>query len=148
MINIICVGNKCEYDKQIKEFEKRLKKPFLIKWIYINNKVDNNVEFVKTEETKNIIKYLNKDSFNILLDERGKNIDNDELCKKLTASNNDINIIIGGCYGVDLNMIKSYINFTWSFSTLVFPYPLCRLMLVEQIYRSMTIFFHHPYHHK
>jgi 23S rRNA (pseudouridine1915-N3)-methyltransferase len=35
----------------------------------------------------------------------------------------------------------------WSFSKLVFPHQICRLILTEQIYRAQEINLGHPYHH-
>ncbi len=34
-----------------------------------------------------------------------------------------------------------------SFSKMVFPHQICRLILVEQIYRAQEIQLGHPYHH-
>jgi 23S rRNA (pseudouridine1915-N3)-methyltransferase len=80
------------------------------------------------------------------LDERGKEINNDLLCDKITKNQNVV-FVIGGPYGVN-DEIRKRSNFILKLSELIFPYEICRLMLIEQIYRSQEIFLNHPYHHK
>ncbi|MFZ9704246.1 MAG: 23S rRNA (pseudouridine(1915)-N(3))-methyltransferase RlmH [Bacilli bacterium] len=43
-------------------------------------------------------------------------------------------------------MLKTKAKEKWSFSPLTFPHQLFRLMVLEQLYRAMTILHHHPYH--
>ncbi len=94
---------------------------------------------------------LQKDDYLVLLDENGKQISSPQLASLLeNCGNNSIKqliFLIGGAFGVD-EQIKSRANFTWSFSQLVFPHQLVRLMLAEQIYRACTIIRHEKYHHE
>jgi 23S rRNA (pseudouridine1915-N3)-methyltransferase len=55
--------------------------------------------------------------------------------------------IIGGAYGVS-KAIEERANYTWKLSSLVFPHMLVRVILVEQIYRAMTIIKGEKYHHE
>ena len=59
----------------------------------------------------------------------------------------EIVILIGGAYGFD-NNIREKADFVWSFSKLVFPHMIARLMVVEQIYRASEILKGSKYHHK
>ena len=143
MIKIIAGGRKHEDWVRIavSEYEKRLKKPFDIKW--------------ELMEEEKLNRYLSDWNFTgndyvILLDERGDNISSPELSRKLeTAFNSSKNVImiIGGAFGVS-EEVRHRSNFVWSFSKLVFPHQLMRVMLAEQIYRAQEIAHGGKYHHE
>ena len=143
MIKILAGGRKHEdwVRMAVSEYEKRLKKPFDIKW--------------ELMEEEKLNRYLSDWSFTgnnyvILLDERGDNISSPELSRKLeTAFNSSKNVImiIGGAFGVT-EEVRRRSNFVWSFSKLVFPHQLMRVMLAEQIYRAQEIAHGGKYHHE
>ena len=144
MIRIIVGGKKHEkwLEEAIKEYEKRLRStPYHIEW-----------EFIEEEK---LLKKLNENwpftgqDYVIICDERGQNISSDEYSAKLqSAFNNSKNIIvlIGGAYGFPLE-IREKANFLWSFSKLVFPHMIARLIVTEQIYRAEEIQRGSHYHH-
>ncbi len=143
MIKIIAGGKKSAgwvLEAQ-QEYEKRLKKPFDIKWeIYEEEKLAKklaNWEFKPQELV-------------ILADERGANISSVELSEKLVKAFNDsreVVVIIGGAFGVN-EEVREKADFVWSFSRLVFPHMLMRVMMVEQIYRAQEIAHGGKYHHE
>ncbi len=143
MIKIIAGGKKSAgwvLEAQ-QEYEKRLKKPFDIKWeIYEEEKLVKrlaNWEF-KSQELV------------ILADERGANISSVELSEKLVRAFNasrEVVVIIGGAFGVS-EEVREKADFIWSFSRLVFPHMLMRVMMVEQIYRAQEIAHGGKYHHE
>ena len=143
MIKIVAGGKKNSgwVADAIADFEVRLKKPFDIKWeIMEEDKLD---------------KYLSEWKFKpdevvILADERGKNISSPELSDKLNKifnSSSSVVIIIGGAYGVT-EEVRNHADFIWSFSRLVFPHMLMRVMVTEQIYRAQEISRGGKYHHE
>ncbi|MDR2568383.1 MAG: 23S rRNA (pseudouridine(1915)-N(3))-methyltransferase RlmH [Mycoplasmataceae bacterium] len=145
MLKIIAIGMKTDYDSFIQNYEKRLKGCFAIKWVKIDysGAKDN---LARNEESKEIFKHIRNEDYVILLDERGKELDNYELCDKL-VKNHNIVLIIGGPYGVN-EELRNRANFMWKLGKLILPYEIVRLILTEQIYRSQCIFLNHPYHHK
>lgn len=143
MIKILAGGKKHEdwVRMAVSEYEKRLKKPFDIKW--------------ELMEEEKLNRYLSDWNFTgndyvILLDERGDNISSPELSRKLEAafnSSKNVIMIIGGAFGVS-EEVRRRSNFVWSFSKLVFPHQLMRVMLAEQIYRAQEIAHGGKYHHE
>ena len=143
MIKILAGGRKHEdwVRMAVSEYEKRLKKPFDIKW--------------ELMEEEKLNRYLSDWNFTgndyvILLDERGDNISSPELSKKLEAafnSSKNVIMIIGGAFGVS-EEVRRRSSFVWSFSKLVFPHQLMRVMLAEQIYRAQEIAHGGKYHHE
>lgn len=143
MIEIIAGGKKHQkwLEEATAEYEKRLKKPYEIKW-----------EFFEEEK---LLKKLENWPFSgrdfvIIADERGKNINSIEFAKtleKAVINSKNIKIIIGGAYGFP-EEIRNKADFLWSFSKLVFPHQIARLIVTEQVYRATEILKNSPYHHE
>ena len=140
-ISIICIGKiKDGYIKEgISEFSKRLSK-------YVNKGVENAV----MKETDRIIDTINKrnQSYNILLDLKGKAKTSEEMARnieKLSLTNSEINFIIGGSNGVN-DKLRKIVDFRLNFSSFTFPHQLMRLILIEQIYRWISINKNIKYH--
>lgn len=143
MIRIIAGGKKNAgwVLEAISEYEKRLRKPFLVTW-----------EFLEEER---FLKKLgdwpfSSSEFVICCDERGKNISSDEYSRLLSqafSSSREVVILIGGAYGFS-DHVREKADFVWSFSKLVFPHMIARLIVSEQTYRAQEIFNGGKYHHE
>ena len=138
----------------VEEFTKRILKYYPVEWkIFSNARQTVNTEEndIKKNEAQTILQALQKDDYLVLLDENGKQISSPQLASfiesRANSSVRQVIFLIGGAFGVDEN-IKTRSNFIWSFSQLVFPHQLVRLMLVEQIYRACTIIRNEKYHHQ
>ncbi|MGI8635723.1 MAG: 23S rRNA (pseudouridine(1915)-N(3))-methyltransferase RlmH [Segetibacter sp.] len=147
-------GNETYVREGIEDFTKRVSKYYPVEWkIFAAAKQTiNSVEAdVKKMEGQTILTSLHKDDYLVLLDERGKEINSPQVAKLIeTRANNSTRILvflIGGAFGVD-EQVKLRANFIWSFSPLVFPHQLVRLMLAEQVYRACTIIRNEKYHHE
>src|SRR5262245_14783935 len=66
--------------------------------------------------------------------------------EELSARAVDVVFVIGGADGIPLEIVKESQE-TLSLSRMTLPHRLARLVLVEQIYRAMTIRKGEPYHH-
>ncbi|MFC2754749.1 MAG: 23S rRNA (pseudouridine(1915)-N(3))-methyltransferase RlmH [Candidatus Nanogingivalis sp.] len=150
-MRIIAIGKKHEkwVLSGIELFEKRLKKPFDLKWDILPHS-NFAEEKAREEETQRILAKIKPSDFVILLDERGKNISSPELAKMLSngfVNSQNFVIIIGGAFGVADELLQRA-NFVWSLSKLVFPHQIVRLILVEQVYRAQEISSGGKYHHE
>ena len=82
----------------------------------------------------------------ICLSEEGKQVNSVELCSFLLSfKNNKINFLIGHTDGIS-SYIKKNSDLILSLSPLTFPHELARLILIEQIYRAISISNNSPYH--
>ena len=82
----------------------------------------------------------------ICLTEEGKFFSSIELSSLLLNFNNKkINFLIGGPEGIPPD-IKEKSHLLLSLSPLTFPHELARLILLEQIYRAISISNNSPYH--
>lgn len=84
----------------------------------------------------------------ICLDVLGKTLTTEKLAVKLSdwmQEGQDIALVIGGPDGLS-NEVRQSADWCWSLSALTLPHPMVRVMLIEQLYRAMSINHHHPYH--
>lgn len=83
-----------------------------------------------------------------VLDVKGKMMSTELLADKLQSAMTDgvdVAFVIGGADGVSADVL-AMADFKWSLSDLTLPHPLVRVVLMEQLYRAMSIINHHPYH--
>ncbi len=150
-IKIVCVGKiKEKYlNDGILEYYKRIQPFCSLKIVEVNevNTIDINKNI--EEEGKNILHVIKDDDYVITLEIEGKQMDSISLSNKIqnhfTYQTNQLVFIIGGSNGLSCD-VKKRSQFALSFSLFTFPHQLMRLILMEQLYRSMMILNHHKYH--
>ena len=152
-INIICIGKiKDKYiNEGITEFSKRMTSFASLNIVELKeyNKEDSiNISIEK--ESLEILKQISKsNSYNILLDLDGKEINSENMSKYIDNLKNkgisSINFIIGGSNGVNKEL-KNSVDMKLKFSHFTFPHQLMRLILLEQVYRWFAISNNIKYH--
>ena len=116
--------------------------------IHNKNKTKNN-KFNIDYESNLIINQLSKNDINILLDEKGDVYETIKFSKfiqeKFLYSSKKIVFIIGGAYGFNKELKKT-VQKKISLSKLTFTHDMARVILIEQIYRALTVIKNIPYH--
>jgi 23S rRNA (pseudouridine1915-N3)-methyltransferase len=88
-------------------------------------------------------------AFRIALDERGKTMTSEafaNLIRKYQQEGTaDLAFLIGGPDGHS-PQVRDSANLLMAFGPATWPHRLVRIMLLEQIYRAVTIMVNHPYH--
>jgi 23S rRNA (pseudouridine1915-N3)-methyltransferase len=102
------------------------------------------------EESKSIKLKLLPTDFLVILDENGKDVTSrqfsDLFSNWMVRGISRVVFVIGGPYGLSAQL-KEKANYLLSFSKFTFTHQMVRLILFEQIYRSMTIIKNESYHH-
>ena len=136
-----------DYESRILNLSKSVGiKSLEIKELPISKK--SSIKERQKEEAKIIFQYIKQDNFNIFLDGKGENINSVEVSQIISKSSFDgknLVFFIGGPDGFDEKIIK-VANKTVSFGRVTWPHKLIRIMLLEQLYRGITILNNHPYH--
>jgi 23S rRNA (pseudouridine1915-N3)-methyltransferase len=102
----------------------------------------------KAYEAKLINNQIISNSYKIVLDVQGQQLNSQEfscLFKNQMMIGQNIDIIIGGAFGLDNSIIKNS-SIRLSLSKMTLPHQLAKVVLLEQIYKSQTILTAHPYH--
>jgi 23S rRNA (pseudouridine1915-N3)-methyltransferase len=84
----------------------------------------------------------------VLLDPRGETLDSSGFVKRLRGWNDggrDAAFVIGGPDGL-APALSEDADLHLAFGALTWPHQLVRVMLLEQIYRAITMMSGHPYH--
>lgn len=94
------------------------------------------------KEAEKIKALNNKNIF--LLDEKGDELTSKELATEFKKLDGEITFVIGGAKGIDDSIKKDFKKI--SLSKMTFVHEMCRLFLVEQIYRTYMINSNRKYH--
>ncbi len=132
------------------EYSKRISKYAKLQIKELKDEATNqNIDQVLIKEAVKLKKAIDPNSYIIILDIDKKQLSSEQFAKKLSDiaiyENSKITFVIGGSYGI-ADEIKNMANLRLSFSEMTFPHQLFRIMLLEQIYRGLSINNNSPYH--
>lgn len=102
-------------------------------------------KIAKQSYTRAFSQYL--DSNSILLDSGGSLYDSvkfSHMIESLAVKSGIVKFFIAGAFGFEEELLKKHK--TVSLSTLTFSHEIAKIVLLEQIYRSLSILNGHPYH--
>jgi 23S rRNA (pseudouridine1915-N3)-methyltransferase len=105
----------------------------------------------KLEESIAIANLIPDDAAVVLLDERGEGIGSaafaDQIGRWRDGGQAAATFVIGGADGL-AETLRDRARVTLNFGQATWPHQLVRIMLLEQLYRAVTILSGHPYHRK
>jgi len=150
-INVIIVDKKGKdnlYSGLIEHY-KKIAKPFAkVEVIEVFDKEiakahDISPEAAQKSYTKALEKYM-QNGVNIALHPAAKEVDSHDFAKLLKDSV-QINLFIGGAYGFESSFLAKCNN-AISFGKITLSHKLVKVVLLEQVFRGLTINNNHPYH--
>jgi 23S rRNA (pseudouridine1915-N3)-methyltransferase len=101
------------------------------------------------EESIALTNLIPDKAITVILDERGESLDSTTLANRLGRWRDDGRLatvfIIGGDDGL-APALRDKASLKLAFGSATWPHQLVRVMLLEQIYRAMSILAGHPYH--
>ncbi len=103
----------------------------------------------KEREGELLLKQLKKGDYFVVLDEKGKASTSPQFAELIQAQMNrghsTFVFAIGGFHGL-AESVKKRADRLMSLSSLTFTYQMSRLILIEQLYRALTLMKGMPYH--
>jgi 23S rRNA (pseudouridine1915-N3)-methyltransferase len=101
------------------------------------------------EESIAIANLVPEGALTVILDERGENVSSATLAGRLHGWRAEVKpaavFIIGGADGLTPTL-RERATLAIAFGSATWPHQLVRIMLLEQLYRAVTILTGHPYH--
>ena len=152
IIRIIAIGNKMPswVLEGFQDYAKRFTSCSLELCEIPPEKRNKNTDIKKIIEIESdkLIEKVKPNHEVIALDVEGKSFSTEDLSSELKnwqTNGRHIDFLIGGPDGLSKNCLKQA-NKRWSLSQLTLPHMLVRIILVEQLYRAMSMLQNHPYH--
>ena len=146
----VLFGGQEEYIKRLKAFGVEVVE-------YKDEKISSrSPEQTKSAEAERIFKLLKSGDYLIACDERGAPIQTLKMAKLLTASRRGefplagkkrIVIVIGGALGL-AETVRQKADVVWALSSMVMAGGVARIVLLEGLYRALTVVEGHPYHNE
>lgn len=100
------------------------------------------------QEGQSILGSLKPQERLIALEVGGRNLSTEKLATTMQQwmlEGQDVALAIGGPDGLS-DEVRQQAEWHWSLSPLTLPHPLVRVIVIEQLYRAMSILNNHPYH--
>jgi 23S rRNA (pseudouridine1915-N3)-methyltransferase len=153
-IKILAIGS---LDKKYlimgcKIFFERIKRYVKLEIIELKEVNNKNEQVTINEQTALVIKKLldYSEYYKVLLASQGQFLTSEQIALYIKEVKDfkkaKLLFIIGGSHGFNNNELLSKVNFQLSFGAITLPRQLCRLVLLEQIYRSFKIINNESYH--
>ncbi len=113
-------------------------------------KNDSEADILKYRQIEgdSILAAMKHNEVMIALEVEGRELSTEKLANTMQGwmlEGQDIVLAIGGPDGHS-QAVRQAAAWHWSLSKLTLPHPLVRVMLIEQLYRAMSINHNHPYH--
>ncbi len=154
-LHLVCVGKLPAFLREaVAEYGARLERYAAFSTLELKEeKAGKKAEpnFVRDREGERILEKLPPEAFVVVLDEKGRSLDSqgvaDLLQKRMNQGTRDLRLVIGGAYGLS-EAVKKRADLLLSLSPLTFTHQMARLVLLEQLYRGLSILRNEPYHNR
>ena len=151
---ILAVGKLKEsyWQEGANEYIKRLSPYVKVEMIEVPDmpfKTIDEREQVLRKESDALMKKIPDNSYVVALDQTGMKLSSENFAQKVsqwTDRGATLVFIIGGPLGLD-NALQERASLRFSLSDMTFPHQMARVILLEQIYRSITILKGKKYHY-
>jgi 23S rRNA (pseudouridine1915-N3)-methyltransferase len=156
-LRLICIGKlSASFLKTgVHEYLNRVRRYLQVDMIEIKEKSGSAekkalVQAIETEGNS-ILRRISTDAYAVVLDERGKGMGSRRLAgfleRHMLEGTGELAFILGGPYGLS-DKVRKRADLLLSLSDMTLPHQLARLVLLEQVYRALTIIRNEPYHNE
>jgi 23S rRNA (pseudouridine1915-N3)-methyltransferase len=151
-LSVVAIGQKVPdwaqvaWDDYAKRFPPEIK--LQLKALKAEPRGQKSAQALMAAERERIEAACSKDTYRVVLDERGERLRTLDLAQRLKhwqGLGQDVALVIGGPDGLD-PMLREQAHERIRLSDLTLPHAMVRVLLVEQLYRAWSVLAHHPYH--
>lgn len=151
MIKILCVGKVKDKHLQalIDDYVKKISHYHRIEIVEVRDeKITDDEKAVLNKEAERVLEKIDPDEYVILMDLNGKSYDSISFAQKIDSvfvHRSKLCFVIGGSLGLG-EALQKRADERIKMSDMTFLHQMCRLILLEQIYRSFKILHNETYH--
>ncbi len=107
--------------------------------------------YLRDKEGERLLQRIPPEAFVVVLDERGKSLGSEELSalleRHMVQGTAEVALVLGGAYGLS-EPVRRRADLLLSLSAMTFTHQMARLIVLEQLYRGLTILRNEPYHNR
>lgn len=153
---MLCIGRVADPWLQggIEEYATRIRRYFPLETIEMKEAVGGSKpdrRRLREDEGERLLAKLPAAAYAIALDERGASFTSEALAdllgRHMSQGTPELAWIIGGPYGLS-EPVRKRSDLLLSLSPMTFTHLMARLVLLEQLYRGLTILRNEPYHNR
>ena len=135
--------------QMVADYTQRIRHFLELSVLELRPAVGHTPEQILEREESRLLEKLNGKDFLVLVDPKGEELTSVELAEWVGEfrefSGKRLVFVLGGHYGVGAR-VKSKVHRSLSLSRLTLTHEMARVVLLEQIYRALTLIHHVPYH--
>jgi len=149
-ISVFAIGRKMPawVQQASADYTKRMPRRWQFEWREFAQAQGDSREVIMAKEADLVLAAIPDRAHVIALDNLGHCWTTEQVSTQLArwkGLGKSLVFLIGGADGLH-NRCRERADQQWSLSPLVFPHPLVRVILVEQLYRAQSLLDNHPYH--
>jgi 23S rRNA (pseudouridine1915-N3)-methyltransferase len=150
-LSVVAIGQKVPdwaqtaWDDYAKRFPPEIK--LQLKALKAEPRGQKSAQALMAAERERIEAACPKDTYRVVLDERGERLRTLDLAQRLKhwqGLGQEVALVIGGPDGLD-PVLREQAHERIRLSDLTLPHAMVRVLLVEQLYRAWSVLAHHPY---
>lgn len=153
-LRLLCVGRITEdwLRAGIEEYAGRLRRYLPLTVVELKEEKGGrqaDPAWIRSREGERLLEKLPPRGAVIVLDERGERLSSEALADRIerhmVGGTAELTFVIGGAYGLS-EAVKARGDLLLSLSPMTLTHRMARLLLLEQLYRGLTIVRREPYH--
>lgn len=152
-LRLLCVGKMSESYLRVgvDDFAGRIRRYLPFSTVELKEEKGGDPRRLKEREGERILERIPPQAFTVVLDERGKTLSSEELSalvgRRMVEGTGEMALVLGGAYGLS-DAVRERGDIVLSLSPMTFTHQMARLILLEQVYRALTILRNEPYHNR
>jgi 23S rRNA (pseudouridine1915-N3)-methyltransferase len=135
----------------VEDFSARIQRYLPFSTVELKEEKGGDVRRQKEREGERLLERVSPQTFTVVLDERGRNLTSEELSallgRRMVEGTGEMALVLGGAYGLS-DAVRARGDIILSLSPMTFTHQMARLILLEQVYRALTILRNEPYHNR
>jgi 23S rRNA (pseudouridine1915-N3)-methyltransferase len=156
-LRLLCIGRLSEpwLRQGVDEYAGRIRRYLPLEALELKEEKGGgrnaDARYVRSREGARVLEKVPPGAFAVVLDERGERLTSEGLAgllnRHMVGGTPELTWIVGGAYGLD-ETVRARSDLLLSLSPMTLPHQVARLVLLEQIYRGLTILRNEPYHNR
>jgi 23S rRNA (pseudouridine1915-N3)-methyltransferase len=156
-LRLICVGKISEpYLKEgIDDYASRIKRYLPLTTVELKEEKGGgrkaDPRYLRDREAERLLERIPSSAFTIVLDERGATLASEDfaalLGRHMVQGTPEVALVLGGPYGL-AETVRKRGDLLLALSPMTFTHQMARLIVLEQLYRGLTILRNEPYHNR